>query len=348
MTRGPGRVVSYGIKSCIGTGHRQGTAYMKHSFDTLLDYFLDYLRVEKGALPNTIESYGRDLQRYLDTLESHGVAAPDGISEEILELHMVSLSKQRHKAGTRARALSAIRQFHGFLYREGFSDHVPETADLRPTVRRPVPHALTIDQIERILEAPDRDSPTGLRDVSMLEMAYGAGLRISELCDLTFDELLDKEALLAVKGKGEKQRIVPYGKPAARALRAYLVKSRPLLARTRISKIIARRVLQEAQSIRPAGRHPAYGEPAFAAAFLRDPPARGRRGFALRSGAARTRRHFDDADLHECGHELPDRGSQDLPSPRVTAETPRLNRIDGMRRRGETLPAASARSASPL
>ncbi|MBI4719684.1 MAG: tyrosine recombinase XerD [Chitinivibrionia bacterium] len=211
---------------------------MKYSFDALLDFFLDYLRVEKGALPNTIESYGRDLRRYIDAIEAHGIGDPSGVTEEILELHMVSLSKTMHKASSRARALSAIRQFHAFLHREGFTGRILETADLRPAVRRPVPHVLTVEQIERLLRAPDINGPTGLRDVSMLEMAYGAGLRISELCDLTFDELLEKEALLAVKGKGEKQRIVPYGKPAARALRAYLVKSRPVLSRGRISNFV--------------------------------------------------------------------------------------------------------------
>jgi integrase/recombinase XerD len=211
---------------------------MNRNLDTLLDYFLDYLRVEKGALPNTIESYGRDLRRYLDTLEAHGVSSPDGIAEEILELHMVSLSKKRHKAGTRARALSAIRQFHAFLSREGFMERIPDTGDLRPTVRRQIPHALTIDQIERLLDAPDKSTHTGLRDISMLEMAYGAGLRISELCGLTFDEVLEKETLLAVKGKGEKQRIVPYGKPAARALQTYLLKSRPYLAKGRASNFV--------------------------------------------------------------------------------------------------------------
>lgn len=204
-----------------------------YDLDTLLDFYLDHLRVEKGARPNTIEAYGRDLRRYLDTLEKHGISAPAKLSEEILELHMVTLSKHRYKAGTRSRALSAIRQFHVFLHREGFVSQVPVTADLTPKVRRPMPYALSISQVESLIEAPDRESPTGIRDISMLEMAYGAGLRISELCDLTFDEIMDKERLLLVRGKGDKQRLVPYGKPAANALAEYLQNARPSLSRGR-------------------------------------------------------------------------------------------------------------------
>lgn len=206
---------------------------MKYKLDTLVDFYLDHLRVDKGARPNTIEAYARDLRRYLDTLENHGILAPAGLSEELLELHMVTLSKLRYKAGTRARALSAIRQFHTFLHREGFATQVPETADLTPRVRRPMPYALTIAQIERLIEAPDQDSPTGIRDRAMLEMAYGAGLRISELCNLTFGEILDNERLLLIRGKGDKQRLVPYGKPAAHALGEYLSNARPLLAKGR-------------------------------------------------------------------------------------------------------------------
>lgn len=204
-----------------------------YPLDTLLDFYLDHLRVERGAMPNTIEAYGRDLRRYLDTLERHGINSATALSEEILELHMVGLSKQRHKAGTRARALSAIKQFHAFLRREGFTERTPDSGDLAPKVRRPMPHALTISQIERLIAMPDRERPTGLRDVSILEMAYGAGLRISEICNLTFDEVIERERLLSIRGKGDKQRIVPYGAPAARAYDEYLASARPRLARGR-------------------------------------------------------------------------------------------------------------------
>jgi integrase/recombinase XerD len=211
---------------------------MKYSLDTSLDLFLDFLRVEKGALPNTVSSYARDLRRYLDSLEEGGAKTPQDLSQELLELHMITLSKQRLKPSSRARALSAVRQFHKFLLREGMIARVPEAFDLTPKIRRSLPHALSIDQVEKLLDAPSPETPIGIRDRAMLELAYGAGLRISELCGLTFDDLAEKEQLLSIRGKGEKQRVVPYGKPAAEALKHYLERSRPALIKGRISNAI--------------------------------------------------------------------------------------------------------------
>jgi integrase/recombinase XerD len=205
--------------------------------DTAIDQFLDYLVSEKGLLPKTVEAYGRDLRRYVDTVEDTGVNAVRGLTDDTLELHMVRLSRQGLAAVSRARALSAIRHFHRFLVREGLVKEDASRDFSSPRKTRHVPRVLTMQQVERLLEAPD-GSDLGLRDRAMLEMAYAAGLRVSELCGLTFEQVHHQERLVAVEGKGRKQRVVPYGKPAERALSRYLSSARPALAKGKISSFV--------------------------------------------------------------------------------------------------------------
>ncbi|MCZ6766542.1 MAG: tyrosine recombinase XerD [bacterium] len=203
---------------------------VQNQLDTAVDEFLDYVVSERGLLPATVEGYARDLSGYLTTLERIGVVAVRKIDGASVERHMIGLSRRGLAAGSRARALSAIRHFHRFLHREGKISAGPGLAGTSPKAQRSLPKVLTMDQVERLLEQPD-STPAGLRDASMLEMAYGAGLRVSELCGLTFDQIHEKDRLLMIVGKGRKERLVPYGAPAARALRRYLSAGRPHLAR---------------------------------------------------------------------------------------------------------------------
>jgi len=205
--------------------------------DTALDEFLDYLVSEKGLLKNTIEAYSRDLRAYLDTLEKRGVSAPGGMDAESLEHHMVTLSRRGLSPSSRSRALSAIRHFQKFLLREGQAENDATSEIARPKKPRRIPKVLTVEQVERLLDAPGDDAP-GLRDRAMLELAYAAGLRVSELCNLVFDQIVEEERVLVVRGKGNKQRVIPYGKPAARALAAYLSKARPELAGARVTPFV--------------------------------------------------------------------------------------------------------------
>jgi integrase/recombinase XerD len=198
--------------------------------DSAVDQFLDYLVSERGLRPNTIEAYGRDLRAYADTLEERGIRSARAITGDMAEFHMVRLSRKRLSAASRSRALSAVRHFHKFLLREG-SVREDATANLaRPKRPKRVPKVLTIEQVERLLGTPEDDA-LGLRDRAMFEMAYAAGLRVSELCGLTFDQIVEDERVVVVLGKGNKQRVVPYGRHAAKALAAYLSRSRPALAR---------------------------------------------------------------------------------------------------------------------
>jgi integrase/recombinase XerD len=197
--------------------------------DNALDQFLDYLVSERGCLENSILAYGRDLRGYLDTLEEMGIHATDAMTSDAVELHMVKLSKRGLSPSSRSRALSAIRHFHKFLAREGVVHGDLTAGHQRPKRPKRIPKVLTVEQVERLLGAPGDDT-LGLRDRAMFEIAYAAGLRASELCALTFDQIVEKERVLVVEGKGKKQRVVPYGRPAAKALARYLSRSRPHLA----------------------------------------------------------------------------------------------------------------------
>jgi integrase/recombinase XerD len=206
---------------------------MTTRLDTSVDQFLDYLASERGLLPRTLEAYARDLRSYVATVRERGVSSPRNIPREALEIHMVRLSRRGLASVSRARALSAIRHFHRFLQREGTSRANPVVDIESPKRARRVPKVLTIAEVERLLAAP-RDDVLGLRDRAMLELGYAAGLRVSELCDLTFDQVQEAERLLVVTGKGRKRRVVPYGKHAARALGLYLGHARPHLSAGRV------------------------------------------------------------------------------------------------------------------
>jgi len=203
--------------------------------DGAVDAFLHYLVIEKGLRPNTIQSYARDLRDYLETLEELSVAAPAGIQDEALEFHAIRLSRRGLRPASRARALSTLRHFHRFLAREGMGDDRAAERVVRPKLSRRLPSVLTVPQIERLLAQPDVTMPLGLRDLAMLELAYGAGLRVSELCGLTLEALHLDQQVVMVTGKGDKQRVVPFGRAAGRAIARYLDRGRSVLLAGRIS-----------------------------------------------------------------------------------------------------------------
>jgi integrase/recombinase XerD len=203
----------------------------ENALDTALDAFLDHLMTERGLAANTIAAYGRDLRGYVDTLEGLGVRRTQRIEDEAVEYHLARLSRGGLKASSRARTISAIRQFHRFLQSEGLLRAGVASEIVSPRRAHRIPKVLTIRQIEVLLEQPDVSVPLGTRDRAMLELAYGAGLRVSELCGLPMEALIEGERLVSVRGKGGKQRVVPYGRHAQRALERYLSVGRPKLSR---------------------------------------------------------------------------------------------------------------------
>jgi integrase/recombinase XerD len=198
--------------------------------------FLDYLSVERGLARNTLDAYRRDLARYAAYLRDRGITDATKVDEATISAFVGTLSTseyaegQRYRASSVARALAAVRTFHAFLLREGDTDADPSEGVVRPKVPRTLPRPLTVDEVTKLLGVPNDAEPAGLRDRAMLEVLYGAGLRISELVGLDVDDVDLDEGSVKVLGKGSKERIVPLGRFGTRAVSNYLTRARPALA----------------------------------------------------------------------------------------------------------------------
>jgi integrase/recombinase XerD len=204
-----------------------------------VDRFLDYLSVERGLSRHTLEAYRRDIGRYVRFLRERGVEEPLSAGEADIAGFIGYLSSSEYAPGRRymassvARTLAAVRSFHRFLVREGDSSADPAELVSRPRVPRNLPKPLSVDEMRALLEAPGADGPVALRDAAILETLYGAGLRISELVALDVDDVDLEEGSVRAFGKGSKERVVPLGRYAVRALEAYLTRSRPAMAASR-------------------------------------------------------------------------------------------------------------------
>lgn len=184
--------------------------------------YLDYLSVERGSSPNTVEAYGRDLDRYLTFLAQDGVTTPDAVTREEVRSHIEALEDVGLAPASVERAVSAIKGFHRFMVAEQITEVHP-TADL-PLPAKPsrLPDVISREQAAALLDQPFPHTPAGQRDRTMLEVLYGCGLRVSELCDLDQRQVLLDEEVLRVFGKGSKERVVPIMGTAAAALADYL------------------------------------------------------------------------------------------------------------------------------
>jgi integrase/recombinase XerD len=200
------------------------------SFRELLDQFLNHLSVEVGLSANTIESYRRDLKRYISFLRDRKVGALDSITEEHISNFIALLSRKGLAANTIARRLSSLRRFHKFLVTEGHTDSDPTGALESPKLWRKLPAVLTIEEMKNLLTRPPGRVPLGVRDRAILEFLYATGVRISELIQTKRKDFLPEVELVRVMGKGQKQRIVPIGKKAIEAVQRYLRDARPKLA----------------------------------------------------------------------------------------------------------------------
>ncbi len=194
------------------------------------DVFEDYLRVERGASPRTIEAYRRDVRRYLIALTTTGVKnVTDVTSSNVLDF-MEKRARPRAAPSTLNRTLAAVRHFHRFCVREGLAVQNPASLVDGPARGLSLPKALAPEDVERIIEAASGTSPREQRDRAMLELLYGAGLRVSELVRLDVDDVDLEDRTIRCIGKGDKERIVPIGVPAAEAVRRYVRSGRSELA----------------------------------------------------------------------------------------------------------------------
>lgn len=194
----------------------------------IIGAYIDHLIIERGLSEHTISAYQSDMKLYFRFLEgkmndSGGLFSLDGMLEFIDEV-----LKER-SASSRSRILSAVKGFHRFLYREGVTDRLEVQEISSPRIRQKIPFVLSQEEISSIIESPD-NSVTGIRDRTIMELAYSTGMRVSELSNLKFEMINFSESLILVTGKGNKQRLVPFGRRAMDALEDYQDKSRPELA----------------------------------------------------------------------------------------------------------------------
>jgi integrase/recombinase XerD len=201
--------------------------------------YLDYLAVERGLAANTLGAYRRDLRRYAGFLAAAGIDDPAAAGEADLVAFLGALRAATTPAGTGyrpssvARSLAAVRGFHRFLVRERLAGGDPSRDLGTPKVPANLPKALSVEQVEALLAAVAGHDRLAMRDRALLETLYAAGLRVSEATGLDIDDLDLEDGAVRAFGKGSKERLVPIGRSARRALEAYLVRARPLLAGAR-------------------------------------------------------------------------------------------------------------------
>ena len=205
--------------------------------DDVVSRYLDHLTVERGMAPNTLASYGRDLDRYRRYLTGRGIVDLSEVTENDVREFLVDLRRGDEEAGTTpladssvARTLVATRGFHKFAAAEGVVPADAAHGVRPPRPARRLPKALPVDDVVAILEeAKAGDHPRALRDRALLELLYSCGARITEATSLDVDDLDTDARTALLRGKGGKERLVPVGGPAVGAIEAYLVRGRPAL-----------------------------------------------------------------------------------------------------------------------
>ena len=200
------------------------------SFPGEIVAFLAYITVEKGLAANTALAYRRDLKKFSDGLSKQGRSVPQATREEIREF-LAGLYRQHLSARAVARHLASLRGLYQFLVREGRCDHDPTSEIDPPRLPQTLPKYLAATEVELLLSQPDPTTPAGLRDKAMLEVLYATGVRVSELVGLRWEDFDAKLGVVRCLGKGSKERLIPVGKSALKALENYVAHGRGQLAK---------------------------------------------------------------------------------------------------------------------
>jgi len=204
--------------------------YLRH-----MDQYQTFLVMEKGLSKKTIEAYNMDLMRFGLFLEKKKTTRVSDIDTGLILAYLIHLRDRGLSARSRARHLVSLRGFFKFLTNEKIIEKNPAQQVDLPKTGLHLPDVLTVADIEALIHAPDRNKPEGLRDAAMLELLYGAGLRVSELIRLAMTGINLEAGFVRVFGKGSKERVVPVGRLALNAIRDYFDRSRPLLLKNRSS-----------------------------------------------------------------------------------------------------------------
>lgn len=195
--------------------------------DALLDEYISYLRLERNLSANTITSYKNDITEYFEFIKKAGIKNINKVSEDVLENFLSYLKDKKFNdrklnVSSIARKVSAIRQFHKFIFSDGLANNLP-ISDFKPPKKiKHLPGVLSVSEIEKIMELQNTNDPIIIRNKAILETMYGSGLRVSETVNLDVGDVDFSDAIIRCLGKGSKERIVPVGTHALKAISKYM------------------------------------------------------------------------------------------------------------------------------
>lgn len=203
------------------------------NLDQARDAYLRHVSIERGLSVNTIAAYRRDLEAYLSWLGQHDVVTVEAVTVDNVRAYIQHLHERADTpltATSRARVLSSVRGLHRFLLEDGIATTDPTLGLTPPKLPKRLPKALSIAEVEALLDACAGEDEVSIRDRAVLELLYATGARITEIVSLNVDDITDAEGMVRVRGKGNKQRLVPVGSYARTAIDAYLVRVRPVFS----------------------------------------------------------------------------------------------------------------------
>ena len=203
----------------------------------LVERFITYIQIERGLSENTIISYKQELEKFFNFLDKNNLTASDADENIILDF-IKSESKRGNSQSTQSHIISVLKSFYKFLLIDEKVDVNPVSQIAYPKRWKTLPKYLSIDEVSQLLELPNLNTKLGLRDKAILELMYATGLRISEVVNLKLENIYFEESFLRILGKGNKERIVPFGKIASKHMKEYLQKSRPQLLKQGVSDFV--------------------------------------------------------------------------------------------------------------
>lgn len=203
-----------------------------------LEEFINYLSVERGLSSNTLVSYKRDINKYLGYLSSQNIDSIDKINKNNITAFMLAQKQKDMSVNSVCRNLAAIKSFHRFLVREGLVKSDPTSLMESPKTFKHIPDVLNQAEIESMIKISFSQNWQGIRDNALLELLYASGMRVSEIINLRIEDLNLDVGFIRCIGKGQKERIVPIGKKAIFALKRYLDKVRPKLAKEKSGSFV--------------------------------------------------------------------------------------------------------------
>jgi len=204
----------------------------------LIEEFLGYLSVERGLSNNTLSSYKRDLSNFFGYLKKRRIASIDKVTRQMITSFMLSEKDRGLSANSISREVACLKSFFKFLVRENkIKDNITSVIE-SPKLWKKLPSALDLSEVEKLLKAPNIREPMGVRDKAMLELMYATGMRVSELINLKMDDLNMGVGFIKCLGKGQKERVVPFGSKAREWLVRYLDKARASFLKKKVSNFL--------------------------------------------------------------------------------------------------------------